>query len=109
MSGATATAHFPSDQNRAALRQLRWRWLGTALIYTLFLCGGYWWLRSAESPHWATGWLLWAGLVMVLELGVLWWMLPNNRPPESPALLPTFGMGTTLTLICGLLLFLLAG
>jgi CDP-diacylglycerol--glycerol-3-phosphate 3-phosphatidyltransferase len=91
------------------MRQLRWRWLVTALIYSVFLLGGYWLLRSAWTPAWATGWLGWAMLTMLLELAVLWWILPSNHPPTTTSLLPTFGYGTNLTLACGLLLFLLAG
>lgn len=91
------------------MRQLRWRWLATALIYGAFLLGGYWLLRVAWSPGWAGWWLGWASLAMLLELGVLWWMLPNNYSSSSGDLLPTFGYGTGLTLTCGLLLFLMAG
>jgi CDP-diacylglycerol---glycerol-3-phosphate 3-phosphatidyltransferase len=88
---------------------LRWRWLATALIYGLLLAGGYWWLREAWQPQWAKWWLGWAGFVMLLELTVLWLVLPNNHPPETETLRPTFGYGTALTLACGLMLFLLAG
>ena len=91
------------------MRQLRLRWLATTLIYGTFLLGGYWWLSRAWSPQWATWWLAWAGLTMVLELVVLWCVLPSNHPPTSTSLLPTFGYGTNLTLTCGLLLALLAG
>jgi CDP-diacylglycerol--glycerol-3-phosphate 3-phosphatidyltransferase len=91
------------------MRQLRWRWLATALVYGVFLLGGYWLLRGAWTPAWAGWWLGWATLTMCIELGVLWWMLPNNHPPTTSDLLPTFGYGTGLTLTCGLLLFLMAG
>ena len=110
--------------NQSAMRQLRWRWLLTGVVYCSFLGGGYWWLRGAWSPLWATWWLGWAAAIMLLELVILWFMLPNNHPP-TPAglsttdqvaagqtaneLLPTFGYGTNLTLACGLLLFLVAG
>src|SRR5688572_3399516 len=101
--------NLPSNRNQATIRQLRWRWLVTTLIYSAFLLGGYWLLRGAWTPAWAMGWLGWAMLTMLLELGVLWWILPSNHPPTTTSLLPTFGYGTNLTLTCGLLLFLLAG
>lgn len=78
------------------------------------LIAGYFFLRATWQPRWATWWLGWAALVMILEAGVLWFILPNNYPPDdAPAqthsLRPTFGYGTALTLACGLLLFLMAG
>jgi CDP-diacylglycerol--glycerol-3-phosphate 3-phosphatidyltransferase len=91
------------------MRQLRLRWLVTAVLYSLFLLSSYWLLCGSWTPQWALSWLGWAALVMLRELGVLWWMLPNNHPPATPLLLPTFGYGTNLTLACGLLLFLVAG
>jgi CDP-diacylglycerol--glycerol-3-phosphate 3-phosphatidyltransferase len=116
-SGTTAAAQLPdhspgnspANSNQNAMRQLRWRWLATLVIYSLFLLGGYWLLRATWTAEWATWWLGWAALVMLLELGVLWWVLPNNHPPTTTTLLPTFGYGTNLTLVCGLLLFILAG
>jgi CDP-diacylglycerol--glycerol-3-phosphate 3-phosphatidyltransferase len=101
--------NLPAHTNQVALRQLRWRWLVTALLYCAALVGGYWLLRATWTPQWALWWLGWAALTMILELSVLWRVLPSNHPPTSPSLLPTFGHGTHLTLLCGLLLFLLAG
>lgn len=99
----------PTLTHAAALRQLRGQWLVTALSYGAALAGGFLWLRAAWSPQWAAWWLGWAALTMLLELGVLWLVLPNNHPSTADALLPTFGYGTGLTLLCGLLLFLMAG
>lgn len=101
--------HLPTGDNQATLRRLRWRWGVTALIYSVALLGGYLLLRGAWTPQWATWWLGMAALVMALELGILWRVLPNNHPPTHNTLLPTFGYGTALTLACGLLLFLVAG
>lgn len=101
--------NLPVAPNQLAMRQLRWRWLLTVLVYCAFLGGGYWLLRGAWSPLWAAWWLGWAALVMVLELTVLWLLLPNNHPPTTDDLRPTFGNGTNLTLACGLMLFLVAG
>jgi CDP-diacylglycerol--glycerol-3-phosphate 3-phosphatidyltransferase len=101
--------HLPAHEHHAALRQLRWRWLATALVYSACLLGGYWLLRVAWTTQWATWWLGWAALTMLLELGVLWRVLPTNHPPTNESLLPSFGYGTSLTLFCGLLIFLIAG
>ncbi len=106
---AVELPNIPSNANRIALRRLRWRWLVTALVYGAFLLGGYGLLQSLWSVPWANWWLGWAAATMIIELGVLWWILPTNHPPTSIHLLPTFGYGTNLTLTCGLLLFLLAG
>jgi CDP-diacylglycerol--glycerol-3-phosphate 3-phosphatidyltransferase len=99
----------PNHANAQALDRLRRRWLWTALLYALCLAGGYWFLATAWQPAPAGRWLFWAGLATVVELGVLWWVLPQNHPPASATLLPTFGYGTALTLFCGLMLALLAG
>jgi CDP-diacylglycerol--glycerol-3-phosphate 3-phosphatidyltransferase len=108
--GQTSALNLPpSSPDRAALRRLRRRWALTALAYAVALLGGYWLLAGAWTPELALWWLGFAGAAMVLELGILWWILPTNHPPSEAVLLPTFGYGTTLTLVCGLLLFLLAG
>jgi CDP-diacylglycerol--glycerol-3-phosphate 3-phosphatidyltransferase len=99
----------PGAHNRQALDRLRRRWLLTTLVYAAGLAGGYWFLYTAWQPAQAIRWLAWAGLAMVVELVVLWRNLPQNHPPDGAALLPTFGYGTALTLLCGLLLSLLAG
>jgi CDP-diacylglycerol--glycerol-3-phosphate 3-phosphatidyltransferase len=99
----------PSPTRRPPLYRLRLRWAATALIFSVALLAGYAGLVYAWSPARAANWLVWAGLAMVAELGILWWVLPHNHPPDDPALLPTLGYGTALTLLCGLFLFLVAG
>lgn len=108
----TAAADLDPSQphpDPLVLRGLRLRWALTALLYGLALIGGYWLLARAWSPPRALGWLLWAGLAATIELAVLWWILRHNHPPDSPTLRPTLGYGTLLTLLCGLLLALVAG
>jgi len=113
MLPATALHTSPTpDPNRAALQRLRRRWLLTALLYGGGLAAGYALLDAAWTPALALWWLGWAAAAMLLELGVLWRMLPANVPPDDPPpgrMLPTFGYGTALTLLCGGLIFLLAG
>ena len=112
-SGSTAAVqlpnNLPTNRNAQALRRLRWRWLATALIYGAALWGGYALLRGQWSGEWAVWWLGWAAVTMLLELGVLWLVLPSNHRAANDTLLPSFGYGTTLTLLCGMLLFLMAG
>lgn len=94
---------------RHALRSLRKRWLFTAGLYVAALIAGYGFLDWAWSAGHAVWWLGWAAAATLVELGILWWILPHNHRKASPRLLPTFGYGTALTLVCGLLLVLLAG
>ncbi len=97
------------EANDRALRRLRRRWLWVALLYLGGLAGGYWLVDRYWVGGNASQWLGWAGAIMLVELGILWLTLPQNHPPESNRLLPSFGYGTALTLTCGGLLFLLAG
>ena len=92
-----------------ALRSLRRRWLLTAAVYVTALAAAFHFLNAAWTPGLAVWWLGWAAAALVVELAVLWWVLPQNTPPAGRPLLPTFGYGTALTLTCGLLLMLLAG
>ena len=103
-------AHLPPGSSQAAaLQSLRRRWLLTAAIYVASLLGSYGFLYAAWTAGAASWWLVWAAAAMLIELGILWRVLPHNHPPAKAQLLPTFGYGTALTLTCGLLLFLLAG
>jgi CDP-diacylglycerol--glycerol-3-phosphate 3-phosphatidyltransferase len=108
-TAAANAAVDPRHPNHQILRGLRLRWAITALVYAGTLAGGYWLLRDVWQPHHAAGWLLWAGLLAAVELAILWWILRHNHPPDSPTLRTGFGYGTALTLLCGLLLALVAG
>jgi CDP-diacylglycerol---glycerol-3-phosphate 3-phosphatidyltransferase len=102
---ATSSLHH----QRRNLQKLRRRWLWTALIYLAALLLGLAILDQIAHFELTANWILWSSLIMVIELAVLWRILPANHPPDEQRLRPTFGYGTTLTLLCGLLLFLLAG
>ncbi|MEX1018454.1 MAG: CDP-alcohol phosphatidyltransferase family protein [Litorilinea sp.] len=95
--------------NHVAHQQLHRRWLGVALSYGAVYLAGYVLLVTlGDYPH-PGNWLLWAAVCMVVVLGIVRWILPHNHPPRTPRLYPTLGYGTGLTLVCGALLFLLAG
>lgn len=94
-----------NPQVPAALRR---RWLLCAIGCLAALAGGYAILRGWQESA-ATAWLLLAGLVAVFQLVSLWRLLPSNQRPTETAILPMFGAGTSLTLLRGLLIALLAG
>jgi len=72
------------------------------------------WLLTAVGlwqiwPESAGRWALLAGLVLAYVLAVLWRNLAANRRAGETAVLPTLGLGNTLTLYRGLAAALLAG
>lgn len=92
-----------------AMSRLRRRWLVTAGLFVAALLASYAFLAEAWTATHAVWWLAWAGAAAVVELAVLWRILPHNHRPHQIHLLPSFGYGTALTLLCGLMLVLLAG
>lgn len=109
MMATVELAPDPLNSAPQILRRLRIGWVVTLVIYASALLGGYWLLYTTWQPQYAVGWLLWAGAAMAVELVIFWRILPYNHPPDSPHLRPTLGYGTMLTLLCGLLLALVAG
>jgi CDP-diacylglycerol---glycerol-3-phosphate 3-phosphatidyltransferase len=95
--------------NRQAEQQLRRRWLGVAAGYAAVYVMAYGLLARYGDYPYPGNWLLWAALCMVIVLSIVRWILPHNHHPRAQRLLPTLGYGTGLTLVCGALLFLLAG
>jgi CDP-diacylglycerol--glycerol-3-phosphate 3-phosphatidyltransferase len=94
---------------RQARRSLERHWLLTAVLFAAALMTAYVALTWVWTPQRAGGWLVFAALVAVVELVLLWRILRHNHRPGDPRLLPTLGYGTALTLLCGLLLAMLAG
>lgn len=99
--------------NQQAEQELHKRWLWVAGGYGVVYLAAYALLAFyGDYPH-PGNWLLWAALCMAIVLGIVRWILPHNHPPqhqsEATRLFPTLGYGTGLTLVCGALLFLLAG
>jgi CDP-diacylglycerol---glycerol-3-phosphate 3-phosphatidyltransferase len=93
--------------NNLVLISLRYRWLLTAilligiLLFTSALLQTIW-------PY-ATRWALIAGMVLAYNLYVLWTWLPDNHREGENKLLPTYGLGNSLTLVRGLLIAFVAG
>jgi CDP-diacylglycerol--glycerol-3-phosphate 3-phosphatidyltransferase len=88
---------------------LRRRWWIVAFFFTLTLWFGYELLRTNWHPTYAWRWIIVAALVLTYELWLLWRGLKHNHRQGETALLPTFGLGNTLTLLRGLGIALLAG
>ena len=93
-------------------RALRRQWLLVALVYAAGLLLGWALLRALGASAWQ--WLLPAAGLLALQLGVFWWVLPQNHPHENltaarGAPWPTLGIANWMTLTRGLLVGLLAG
>lgn len=108
-SSAIVDAARLTEENRPLLARLRRQWAFVALLYVVGLAAGYLWLDRVMAYPAARHWLVAAGVVMVIELGIYWVALPHNHRDQESNLLPGLGYGTWLTLVCGLLLFYLGG
>lgn len=97
------------------LAPLRVQWLLVTLVYGAALLAGYTLLRQSTHAQQSLQWLIGAGSLTVIQMLILWWALPFNRPPASApdaAALPVrhaLGAANLLTLLRGLLACLLAG
>lgn len=92
-----------------SLTQLRWRWLGVAVLYCLALYGGYSLLTVYWHAVYVERWVAWAAVALIAQLGLLWWGLQHNHAQGEERLLPSLGYGNGLTLTRGLAICLLAG
>ncbi len=102
----------PTRSDDAPLSALRRRWLIVALVYGAGLLLGWALLRTLGSAAWL--WLLPVAALLAIQLAVLWWALPTNRPAAGESttgapLWPTLGLANWMTLMRGLLVGLLAG
>ncbi|MCC9076149.1 CDP-alcohol phosphatidyltransferase family protein [Litorilinea aerophila] len=114
MSGISSTRPSPgpgelAQWNRQALQALRWQWIGVLAVYLVAWLGTYGWLSRSADFSGAARWLVMAGLLLALVLGILWRALSQNHRPHQKALLPSLGYGNGLSLVRGLLVGLLAG
>ncbi|MEW5959005.1 MAG: CDP-alcohol phosphatidyltransferase family protein [Chloroflexota bacterium] len=96
-------------QNQRTLIQLRYRWGIFALLYSLSLGLGYFWLSHVWAWPLAWRWTALAAAVLIYALAVFWRGLKDNHRQDESTLLPTLGAGNTLTVGRGLALGLLAG
>ena len=101
------TAFNPDDN--PILFRLRRRWFIFTACCFAALAAGFIWLQVSWQPEYALRWLGQAVLVVTYLLWTLWRALPENHRSEEAIQLPTFGAGTTLTLIRGVLIACLAG
>lgn len=102
-------SNYTAPHETAALHSLRRRWGLVALIYL-----GIWWLsHQLLQVTWQTGfanrWRYLSAAMACVLLGLLWRGLPDNRRSDTSKLWPTLGMANAVSLIRGILLFLLAG
>jgi CDP-diacylglycerol--glycerol-3-phosphate 3-phosphatidyltransferase len=103
------------DRQGEPLTPLRRQWLLVAICYLATLSVGYNMLRQLWGQQQSSQWLIPAITLMVIQLAILWWALPYNRPPAPDAgqasarVRPVLGYANALTLLRGLLTCLLAG
>ena len=91
------------------LTGLRWQWVLVTLLYIGGLLAGYGFIAQVWPPAAAARWLAIAAMLMVVQLGILWWALPTNRAEETSPLFLGLGYANGMTLARGLLTCLLAG
>lgn len=102
-------------EQRQSLTPLRRQWLLVLIGYLAVLLAGGNLLAQFWGAQHALQWTVLAASAMAVQMGVLWWALPQNRRQGSSAgttnvpLLPNLGYANTLTLLRGLLTCLLAG
>ncbi len=104
----TLSTHSTHNET-AALGSLRRRWGIVALLY-----GAVWWLtyqllQVAWQVSFASRWRYFSAMMAFVLLAILWRGLPHNRRSETSRLWPTLGHANRLSLVRGILLFLLAG
>lgn len=90
-----------------ALRRLRLRWIAVAWVATVTTAVAFGGLRVLFADELARRWLALSVPVLAYQLVLLWRFLPRNR--NGDRLLPSFGVGTLLTLARGVLIAFLAG
>jgi CDP-diacylglycerol--glycerol-3-phosphate 3-phosphatidyltransferase len=102
-------------EQRQSLAPLRRQWLLVLAGYLAALLAGHNLLQVAWGAQQAWQWTLLSALAMAIQMAILWWALPYNRPQRtgeafySDPLLPALGYANALTLLRGLLTCLLAG
>jgi CDP-diacylglycerol--glycerol-3-phosphate 3-phosphatidyltransferase len=88
---------------------LRIRWAAFLITSLCFLGAGYIILSAVWTPVFAQRWLVITSVVSLYLAFLLWSSLEHNHRSEESRLLPSFGIGTDITLGRGLLLAGLAG
>jgi len=104
--------HFSSQSppnEVAALENLRRLWGIVALLYISVWWLGYQLLQMTWHVHFVGRWRYFSAIMALILLVILWRGLPHNRHTEASQLWPTLGHANWLSLVRGILLFLLAG
>ena len=96
-------------EERQRLAGLRWQWLLVTVFYAGGIFLGYRFMAEVWPAAAALRWLSIAAALMVIQLGILWWALPANHPPDGGTLFGGIGYANAMTLARGLLTCLLAG
>jgi len=99
----------PTQHDLAALGSLRRRWGIVALLYTVIWWLSYQLLQVTWQVGFAARWRYFSAMMGFILLAILWRGLPHNRRSETSRLWPTLGHANRLSLLRGILLFLLAG
>lgn len=99
----------PTYSETAALGSLRRRWGIVALLYVAIWWLTYQLLQVMWQVSFASRWRYFSAMMAFVLLAILWRGLPHNRRSETSRLWPTLGHANQLSLIRGILLFLLAG
>lgn len=97
------------ENRSSALTSLRTRWAAFSLACSLLLGSGFLLLWMEWHPIYAIRWLVLSTLVMVYLLWVFWGGLEQNHRDSERHLLPTLGLGNSLTLLRGALIAALVG
>lgn len=93
----------------SVLSRLRWRWLALATGGIAVWVSALFYLRTWWEPVFIARWAIISALVMIYLYGMLWRDLPQNYRKGENILLPTLGLGNTLTLARGVFIAMLAG
>ncbi len=104
----TLSTH-PTHNESAALGSLRRRWGIVALLYMAIWWFSYQLLQVTWQVSFASRWRYFSAIMVFVLLAILWRGLPHNRRSETSRLWPTLGHANRLSLLRGILLFLLAG
>lgn len=97
------------NHNEEKLQQLRFKWAVFAALTVLSTIASVFAMRVIWSPEYACRWVLIAGGVLTYQLAFIYRRTATNFKLEDFALLPTFGLGTTLTMLRGVLIAWTAG
>ncbi len=98
-----------SSSRQSALSILKKEWGRVALLFALFLSGGYFLFNRFWEASYALRWLGLSSALGAWQLITFWQALPQNHRTGENALLPNLGWGNQLSILRGLFIAALAG